>query len=110
MPGDTVTPHQKAACAADVAKSESNIAQTEAAKIASKAAAEVRTGKSTDLDQRAKTVKKPSKINTREKVAKEQKVPQKALRSALAIKKADEEVHGMVRAGTVSLSEGRKLI
>jgi hypothetical protein len=60
------------AVSADVAKEQSGIAQSESAKVA-------RASQLGDLDQRAKTPKKPNKINTREAVAKDQKVPQKAL-------------------------------
>jgi N6-adenosine-specific RNA methylase IME4 len=49
------------------------------------------------------------KEKTRKAVATEYELPEKKLRHAASIKKAAPEVAAMVRAGTLSLTEGRKL-
>ena len=56
---------------------------------------------STDIEKR--------KTDTRKAIAEETELPESGFRHAAAIKKAAPEVAAMVRAGTISLTEGRKL-
>jgi N6-adenosine-specific RNA methylase IME4 len=55
----------------------------------------------TDIEKR--------KTDTRKAIAEETELPESGFRHAAAIKKAAPEVAAMVRAGTISLTEGRKL-
>lgn len=102
-----LTDDQRSMVSGDVAERRSKIAMQERAEEASKVAALVRSGKSTLLAKSANKVKPP--INTRTAVAKEAGLPERKVRLAVEIKKADVHVANMVRAGTVSLTEGKKL-
>jgi hypothetical protein len=61
-----------------------------------------------DSAKTTETLKKPKK-DTRKEIAKESKLPERKVRLAQQIEKASSEVYDMVRQGTVSLTEGRKI-
>jgi hypothetical protein len=91
-----LTDDQRAVVANDMRETLSALARSEQAKAAR--AGDV-SAKSTDT----------SKKDTRAAVAVESKLPERKLRLAQEIKKASSDVYNMVRAGTVKLTEGKKL-
>lgn len=96
-----LTDDQRAVVANDVRESRSAIAAVEHAK----------TARAAQLGSVAKTAPGPKqkKERVRTAVAKEAGLPERKIRLAQEIKKASPAVHEMVRAGKVSLTEGRKI-
>jgi hypothetical protein len=64
---------------------------------------------SAETDKGNKTAKSKKKTDTRKATAKEAKLPERKLRTAHDVKKLDPKIADMVRAGTVTLNEGKKL-
>lgn len=97
-----LTDDQRAVVANDVRETRSAIARAEQLEKA-------RLTKASGSVQAKSTHTEKPKIPTRAAVAKEQAIPERKIRLAQEIKKASTEVSSMVRAGTVSLTEGKKL-
>jgi N6-adenosine-specific RNA methylase IME4 len=102
-----LTDDQRAIVANDVRETRSAIARVERAK---EARASVQDRNPVNSDLRAKSAHKSEpQLPSRAAVAKETNLPERKIRLAQEIKKAAPKVHEMVRAGTVSLTEGKKL-
>jgi hypothetical protein len=96
-----LTDDQRAVVANDLREARSAIVQAEHL-------AKAREIKENPILAKSAQIEKPVH-NTRTAVAKESKLPERKIRLAQEIKKVSPAVHSMVRAGTVSLTEGQKL-
>jgi N6-adenosine-specific RNA methylase IME4 len=103
-----LTDDQRTISANDVRELRSQIKMQEQRREAGKAGGRGRP-KNSGSDVSADPLSK-QKEDTRKFVATEYEVPEKRLRHAQRIKKADLNVYGMVRAGTITLNEGNKLV
>ena len=98
-----LTDDQRSIIANEMRELRSRLAQSKAAKFA----ADARWNDASDL---AESTKSDRPTNNRKAVAKEHDLPEKKIRHAAAIKKADPKIYQMVRDGKINLHEGKKLI
>ena len=97
-----LTDDQRSVAANEMRELRSRLAQSKAAKVA----ADTR-WKASDL---VKSTKPHHPTNNRKAVAEEHNLPERKVRHAAAIKKADPKIYHMVRDGKINLHAGRKLI
>jgi hypothetical protein len=101
-----LTDDQRADIANEVREIRSVIAQTEQRKLAAQQPRNLENKASGS----AKSTEPLKKQDTRKAIAAEAKLPERKIRLAQEIKKASPAVSAMVRAGDISLVEGRKIV